>query len=91
LPEGATLVGGNLEWQGNLKAYTAISFSAQIIFKEIGKWSIEVNAKNVATPPGLWWGMDVIYLNVLFDHSEFGWPPTGPVPVHPVEAPSPLL
>lgn len=86
LPEGATLVDGNLEWQGDLKAGVPTSFSAQIVFRETGKWSIEVKARNEGGPsPGLWHGMDVVYITVWDDHSEFGWPPTGPVPVKRVD------
>ena len=81
LPKGATLVKGNLECQKDLKAGAPTSFSTQIMFEEIGKWSIEVSAKNVVIPPSYWWGMDIIYLTVWADHSEFGWPPTGPVPI----------
>jgi hypothetical protein len=52
LPEGAKLIHGDLEWQGNLESGELITFTNQVIFTEIGKWTIKaigtnyINTKN---------------------------------------------
>ncbi len=85
LPVGATLISGTLTWQGALKAKEPFSFSAQIIFNKEGKWAIE---GTVSDKSNGWGDKDTIYLTIVADHSEIGWPLPEPPPVHKVEAPS---
>lgn len=67
LPGGATLLSGNLTWQGDLKAGEPVILSAGIVFREAGRWSIEGVAKAIGTS-----NADYIYLTVGVDHGEFG-------------------
>ena len=80
-PIGAVLVSGNLTWEGDLKAGEPISLSAEVVFKETGKWAIELNAHHVENENSSWGDIDIIYLTVGVDRGEFGWPPTGPVKI----------
>jgi len=47
LPEGATLISGDLTWQGDLKADNPVSLSATIRFTETGNWAIKTVAKSI--------------------------------------------
>jgi hypothetical protein len=74
LPKGASLINGNLEWQGDLKADIPVSFSAQIVFKETGHQTIEATATHVIDDKNGWGDLDSIYLDIGADSSTFGWP-----------------
>jgi hypothetical protein len=87
LPEGAVLVDGNLEWQGDLEAGVPINILAKIAFKETGNWRIDA---------GVWYWigdensgrvMDSIYLTVGVNHSEFGEPPEEDMSARPPPPP----
>ena len=76
LPTAAALVGGDLTWEGDLKAGVSQSFSAQIIFKQPGKWMIGAFVGHKEDSP--LGNMDTVYVNVGAEQSEFGWTPTPP-------------
>lgn len=69
LPESVALISGNLNWQGDLKPGEPVSFSPEIIFNEIGHWTITAAAGG---------DLVTIYLDIGADHSQFGWPPEMP-------------
>lgn len=75
LSKGASLISGNLEWQGDLKANIPVSFSAQIVFKETGHQTIEATATHIIDDKnGYGWGdLDAIYLDIGSESSTFGW------------------
>lgn len=77
LPNGVTLVGGKLEWQGDLKANKPKSFSTQIAFTDIGEWAIQCGASHMTNGGNSWGDLEVIYLTVGSDNndSKFGWTP----------------
>jgi len=80
LSDGASLISGNLEWQGNLEANIPVSFSAQIVFERTGHQTIEAIASHVIDDKNGWGDLDVIYLDIGIESSTFGWP-VSPVPV----------
>jgi hypothetical protein len=80
LSQGATLISGNLEWQGDLEANVPISFSAQIVFNETGHQTIEATARHVIDDNNSWGDLDIIYLDIGSEDSTFGWP-ASPVPI----------
>ena len=77
LPDGATLVSGDLTWQGELKADKPISITAEIVFEETGNWAIRAAAKSVIDENNSWSDVDYIYLNVGDTHGTMGpvYPP----------------
>jgi hypothetical protein len=87
LPDGATLVSGTLDWQGDLRVGEPVSFSAEIVFVETGNWRIEASARHVVDENNSWGDLEAIFLTIGVDHSEFGWPPTGPVEIEQEDAP----
>ncbi len=80
LSKGATLISGSLEWNGDLRANIPVSFSSQIIFKDIGHQTIEATARHIVDDKNSWSDLDAIYLDIGSESSTFGWPVT-PVPV----------
>lgn len=80
LSEGASLLDGNLEWQGDLTANIPVSLSAQIVFEETGHHTIEATAIHVIDDKNSWGDIDAIYLDIGIESSTFGWP-ASPVPV----------
>lgn len=80
LSKGASLISGNLQWQGDLQANIPISFSAQIVFNETGHQTIEATAIHVIDDKNSWGDLDAIYLDIGTESSTFGWP-VSPVPV----------
>jgi hypothetical protein len=75
LPEGAALVDGNLEWQGDLEAGVPVALWAKIIFRETGSWRIDVGAWRWIDGEYSWHVMDSVYLIIGVNHSKFGEPP----------------
>lgn len=75
LPEGAVLVSGNPEWQGDLKAGVPVTLWAKIIFKKTGNWQIDAGAWRWFEGEYSWNVKDSIYLTIGIKHSEFGEPP----------------
>ena len=71
IPEGAVLVSGNLDWQGNLTADVPIQFSAVIKFIEERKWTIEAVANHEKDESYGWRADDYINIDVRADASEF--------------------
>jgi hypothetical protein len=80
LSQGASLISGILEWQGDLEANVPISFSAQIVFTKTGHQTIEATARHVIDDNNSWGDIDIIYLDIGSESSTFGWP-ASPVPV----------
>ncbi len=74
LSKGASLINGNLEWQGDLLAEIPVSFSAQIVFKETGHQTIEATARHVIDDKNSWGDLDAIYIDIGYESSTFGWP-----------------
>lgn len=60
LPEGLSLVDGNLVWNGNLKANIREKFSARIRAEKVGNWTIVVAAGS-CLPDGPWFGDSDVY------------------------------
>jgi hypothetical protein len=86
LPDGATLVSGNLTWEGDVEpGGEPVSFSTEIVFHKTGHWKIEGVVRYMYNETSGWSDLDTIYLNIGADHSEFGWPRTGPVGLEQVE------
>ena len=85
LPDSAIVNGGHLTWQGDLKVGEPVSFSAEITFKETGKWVIEGVVRCVINQKYAWGDLDRIYLNIGTDHSELGWPSKGQAEVEQIE------
>lgn len=81
MPEGASLVSGNLTWQGDLKVGKTVSLFAEIVFRKVGHWAIEENAYRVVDEKNSWGDLDVIYLTVGIDQGKFGWPLGNPAPI----------
>jgi hypothetical protein len=81
LPDGVSLISGNLTWEGDLKANHPVSFSAEISFNKAGKLAISASARHMISEKSGWGDADFVYLNIGADKSEFGWPPTGPVKI----------
>ncbi len=85
LPDGVSLISGNLTWEGDLKANHPVSFSAEISFNKADKYAIRATASHMINETDGWSNMDSIYLTIGTDKSEFGWPPTGPLPFRQTE------
>lgn len=85
LPDGVSLISGNLTWGGDLKANHPVSFSAEISFNKADKYAIRATANHMINKTSGWGDMDSIYLTIGTDKSEFGWPPTGPLPFRQTE------
>ena len=70
LTYGGDLVGGNLEWQGDLKAGVPVTFSAQIVFKGTGLryigWHVWQTGKEYS-----WANLRLICLRIGEDESSF--------------------
>ena len=81
LPDGVSLISGNLTWEGDLKAKHPVSFSVEISFNKADKYAIRATASHMINETDGWSDMDSIYLTIGTDKSEFGWPPTGPVQI----------
>jgi len=82
LPDGATLVGGNLTWEGDVEPEDEpLSFSTEIVFHEAGNWKIEGVVRHMFSETSGWGDLDTIYITVGTDYSEFGWSRANPVPV----------
>ena len=63
LPEGVTLVSGDLIWEGDLKAGIPTSFSANIKFTKVENVRIEAVANHIIDDENSWGDIDVIYVN----------------------------
>jgi len=73
--KGIEFTGGKPQWQGDLKANEPVSFSATIVFRETGKYSLEAGAKHVIDEKNSIGGLGMLYINIMADHSEYGWKP----------------
>jgi len=71
LPEGAVLVSGNLDWQGDLTADVPVQFSAVIKFVEEGRWIIEAFANHTVDESYGWRDDDYINVDVRADAGTF--------------------
>jgi hypothetical protein len=80
LSKGSSLISGDLQWQGDLTANTPVSFSAQIVFQEIGHHMIEATASHIIDDNNRYGDLDAIYLDIGTESSTFGWPVT-PAPL----------
>lgn len=87
LPDGVTLVSGNLTWEGDLKSGESLSFSPTIIFNEVGHYTIEAVTRHQIDNQHGWGDMDTLYLDIGVEQSQFGWPPE-PVKVTVAESSS---
>ena len=85
LPDVVSLISGDLTWKGDLKAKHPVSFSAEISFDKAGKYTISASARHMINEKSGWGNADFVYLNIGADRSEFGWPPTGPLPFRQTE------
>ena len=78
LPEGATLVDGNLEWQGDLKADTPIHFLVKIKFDLIGEWRIDAGLWRWFNGEYSWKVTTSKYITIGFNDSEYWFPTISP-------------
>jgi hypothetical protein len=73
LPEGATSEGGNLIWNGDLKANVPVSFSAPVVFKAAGNRTIKAVVKRVIDENTIWGDVDYIHLYAAAGESSIGF------------------
>lgn len=85
LSNGARLISGNLQWQGDLVVNVPVSFSAQVVFEETGHHTIEAIAQRIIDDKNSWGDLDAIYLDIGSETSTFGWPFT---PVAIIQSPN---
>lgn len=85
LPDRVSLISGNLTWEGDLKANHPVSFSAEISFNKADKYAIRATVSHMINETEGWSDSDSVYLTIGTDRSEFGWPPTGPLPFRQTE------
>jgi hypothetical protein len=73
LPSGATLIDGNLSWQGDLEPGSPVQLSGTIKFIEEGKWTIKAFAKYIIDDNSCWGDGEYIYVTVTKDTGKFGF------------------
>jgi hypothetical protein len=64
LPEEATVVSGNLVWNGDVQKDNPISFSATIMFEKTGNRVIKGVARSSIDEENSWSDVDYIFLNI---------------------------
>lgn len=79
LPEGASLVDGELTWHGDLIDDVPVSFNSTIVFNQTGRWTIEGVAKHQTNETDGEGDSDFIFVNVGTKKNEFGWPTSSEV------------
>ena len=73
LPSGATLIDGNLSWQGDLEPDSPVQLSGTIKFIEEGQWTIKAFAKYIIDEQNYWGDEEYIYVTVTKDTGKFGF------------------
>lgn len=73
LPSGATLIDGNLSWQGDLEPGSPVRLSGTIKFVEEGQWTIKAFAKYIISEQTCWGDGEYIYVTVTKYTGKFGW------------------
>ena len=82
LPKGAVLLGGDLRWQGSLKANVPVQFSAAIKFVETGQKAIRAVARSVQSATSSVSDVDGVVLDVAETSGQFHvYDPRTPQPV----------
>jgi len=96
LPNTVTLVSGDLEWAGDLKAGDLQTLEAAIRFTQQGNWTIEARASSALEGGDSWGDAAYIYLYVSEKSSHIGFDTNQPplsteqnVPTPPSIDPSP--
>jgi hypothetical protein len=75
LPDGATLIDGTLEWQGDLKSNMPVNYLAKISFNETGDFHIDAGLWRWFDGNYSWQVTDSLYLQIGVNESQFGSPP----------------
>lgn len=78
LPQGAILLDGTLEWQGNLEPNQNQFLQVKIMFVEEGNWTLKGNVLNPFESGDIWGDAAHIYLYVAEDRSHIGFSNTTP-------------
>ncbi len=82
LPKGAVLLGGDLRWQGSLKANVPVQFSAAIKFVETGQKTITAVAESIESATSSVGGVDEVVLDVAETSGQFHvYDPRTPQPI----------
>lgn len=75
LPAQARLVGGELDWQGDLVAGASISFAARIVFDAPGEMTLRAVASQRLDARSSWGDLATLYLTVGARASRAGFTP----------------
>ena len=73
LPSGATLIDGNLSWQGDLEPGSPVHLSGTIKFIEEGQWIIKAFAKHIIDDNNCWGDGKFIYVTVTKYSGKYGF------------------
>jgi hypothetical protein len=77
LPSDAELLGGSLDWQGDLEAGAAVPLKATIKFNELGDQSIFCQAYHTVSEDESWGDLSGLYMSIGRNQSEFGFAKPG--------------
>ena len=72
LPEGVSMVSGELSWSGDLAANEMLVLAATLRFSEPGEYTLRGQALQPVNEDMIWSGDDYIYLTITPDESFFG-------------------
>ncbi|MCJ7646852.1 hypothetical protein MUO65_08170, partial [bacterium] len=73
LPEGATFVSGQIEWQGDLAKDDTVSFSAIIKFEQGGNYEIKALSRHTIDEENWWGNVKSLYLYIGRAKSKIGF------------------
>ena len=75
MPDGASLVSGEVLWEGQLEAGHSQTMEAIIVFHSEGDWILEAKALSPQANGDVWGDASHIYLHVSEDMSHLGFEP----------------
>lgn len=88
LPEGAELIEGELDWEGDLVANTPLELKASIRFTSLGNKTIEAKALSQLENGDIWGDAAYLYLSFTEEGGMLGFPVDEPAGSDP-NAPTP--